>query len=112
GDDAAMGLEQDGGVTLEGDETRTEPLPGKAAVKMDKVNKGSEQLVAEKAGEALAGAMAEAAKAGAEQNDSKKILDRRFDVVIDESRDALLTEFGKETLVDRYLLPGEKFQDL
>jgi len=112
GDDAAMGLEQDGGVTLEGDETRTEPLPGKAAVKMDKVDKGSEQLVAEKAGEALAGAMAEAAKAGAEQSDSKKILDRRFDVAIDESRDALLTEFGKETLVDRYLLPGEKFQDL
>ena len=28
------------------------------------------------------------------------------------SRDALLTEFGKETLRDRYLLPGESYQDL
>ncbi len=26
---------------------------------------------------------------------------------IDPSRDALLTEFGKKTLEDRYLLPGE-----
>jgi len=37
---------------------------------------------------------------------------RRFDVVTDNSRDALLTEFGKETLRDRYLLPGESYQDL
>jgi ribonucleoside-diphosphate reductase alpha chain len=28
------------------------------------------------------------------------------------SRDALLTDFGKATLRDRYLLPGESFQDL
>lgn len=112
GDDAAMGLDQTDGVTLEGDETPADAKPGKAAMKMDKSDKGSEQLVAEKAGEAIAGAMAEAAKASAEQHDSKKILDRRFDITIDESRDALLTEFGKETLVDRYLLPGEKFQDL
>ncbi|WP_205574604.1 ribonucleoside-diphosphate reductase subunit alpha [Indioceanicola profundi] len=33
-------------------------------------------------------------------------------VVVDRSRDALLTEFGKATLTDRYLLPGESFQDL
>jgi ribonucleoside-diphosphate reductase alpha chain len=37
---------------------------------------------------------------------------RRFDVVTDPARDALLTEFGKETLQDRYLLPGESYQDL
>ncbi|WP_096362117.1 ribonucleoside-diphosphate reductase subunit alpha [Sphingobium cloacae] len=43
---------------------------------------------------------------------SSKILDRRFDVVTDPSRDALLTEFGKDTLKDRYLLPGESYQDL
>ncbi|SCW72276.1 ribonucleoside-diphosphate reductase alpha chain [Sphingobium faniae] len=43
---------------------------------------------------------------------SSKILDRRFDVVTDASRDALLTEFGKDTLKDRYLLPGESYQDL
>jgi len=35
-----------------------------------------------------------------------------FAVATDESRDALLTEFGKETLRDRYLLPGEGYQDL
>ncbi|MEL6473305.1 MAG: ribonucleoside-diphosphate reductase subunit alpha [Pseudomonadota bacterium] len=33
-------------------------------------------------------------------------------VEIDASRDALLTEFGKKTLEDRYLLPGESFQDM
>ncbi len=30
----------------------------------------------------------------------------------DVARDALLTEFGKDTLRDRYLLPGESYQDL
>jgi ribonucleoside-diphosphate reductase alpha chain len=30
----------------------------------------------------------------------------------DDTRDALLTEFGKDTLRDRYLLPGESYQDL
>ncbi|MCM8731768.1 ribonucleoside-diphosphate reductase subunit alpha [Hephaestia sp. GCM10023244] len=35
-----------------------------------------------------------------------------YPVEVDHSRDALLTEFGKETLRDRYLLPGESFQDL
>ncbi len=33
-------------------------------------------------------------------------------VVTDPSRDALLTEFGKTTLQDRYLLPGESYQDM
>ncbi len=33
-------------------------------------------------------------------------------VVVDRSRDALLTEFGKTTLDDRYLLPGESYQDM
>jgi ribonucleoside-diphosphate reductase alpha chain len=33
-------------------------------------------------------------------------------VEIDRSRDALLTEFGKATLTDRYLMPGESYQDL
>lgn len=33
-------------------------------------------------------------------------------VVIDRARDSNLTEFGKATLLDRYLLPGESFQDL
>jgi ribonucleoside-diphosphate reductase alpha chain len=33
-------------------------------------------------------------------------------VKTDPSRDALLTDFGKTTLEDRYLLPGESFQDM
>ena len=31
---------------------------------------------------------------------------------LDNSRDALLTDFGKATLQDRYLLPNETFQEL
>ncbi len=34
------------------------------------------------------------------------------EIEIDRSRDALLTEFGKKTMEDRYLLPGESFQDM
>ena len=47
-------------------------------------------------------------------NDSSepKVHARRFAIVTDKSRDALLTDFGKETLEDRYLLPGESYQDL
>ena len=33
-------------------------------------------------------------------------------VSVDRARDGLLTEFGKDTLRDRYLLPGESYQDL
>ena len=33
-------------------------------------------------------------------------------VKLDRTRDALLTEFGKATLIDRYLIPGETFQDM
>ena len=36
----------------------------------------------------------------------------RAAVTIDRSRDALLTDFGKATLEDRYLMPGEAYQDL
>lgn len=43
---------------------------------------------------------------------SKTIDSRRFPVTTDSARDALLTDFGKETLRDRYLLPGESYQDL
>ena len=33
-------------------------------------------------------------------------------VIVDRSRDALLTDFGKAVLNDRYLMPGESYQDL
>ncbi|HET9810330.1 MAG TPA: ribonucleotide reductase N-terminal alpha domain-containing protein, partial [Sphingomicrobium sp.] len=43
---------------------------------------------------------------------SKSVAEPAYAVTTDDSRDALLTEFGKETLRDRYLLPGETYQDL
>jgi len=50
----------------------------------------------------------------AKLNDSgeAKVHARRFEIAVDRSRDSLLTDFGKETLEDRYLLPGESYQDL
>jgi ribonucleoside-diphosphate reductase alpha chain len=38
--------------------------------------------------------------------------ERGIRIRLDRSRDANLTEFGKETLSDRYLMPGESYQDL
>lgn len=71
--------------------------------------KNDAPAAAESKGESVADA-APAAKL----NDSSeaKVHARRFDIVTDKSRDALLTDFGKETLEDRYLLPGESYQDL
>jgi ribonucleoside-diphosphate reductase alpha chain len=34
------------------------------------------------------------------------------DIVLNRDRNALLTDFGKATLEDRYLLPGESYQDM
>jgi len=81
------------------------------AVAMTKTDAGSAGLVEQLGAEALAGAVAGMAKA-AKKDDSKSVQARRFTIVTDESRDALLTDFGKDTLDDRYLLPGEKYQDL
>ncbi len=39
-------------------------------------------------------------------------LQGRHQVRVDRARDALLTDFGRATLSDRYLLPGEGYQDL
>jgi ribonucleoside-diphosphate reductase alpha chain len=90
------------------------PAKDEKAVTMTKTDAGSDALIAAKAGEVLANAMGsamtEAAKADAA--DSKKVNDRRFTITTDNARDANLTEFGKETLTDRYLLPGENYQDL
>ena len=36
----------------------------------------------------------------------------RHQVRVDRSRDSLLTDFGRATLDDRYLMPGEGYQDL
>ena len=86
------------------------PAAPKKAVKMEKKDTGSDSLVIE---QAAAQALTEVAKAAAEPvDDSKTVRPRRFTIEMDSSRDALLTDFGKETLNDRYLLPGESYQDL
>lgn len=36
----------------------------------------------------------------------------KYQIQLSPERDALLTDFGKDTLIDRYLLPGETFQEL
>ncbi|MCP2669396.1 ribonucleoside-diphosphate reductase subunit alpha [Maricaulaceae bacterium EIL42A08] len=59
-------------------------------------------------------AIAAAAKASEERRGRPKAVNLRLveKVKTDDSRDALLTDFGKKTLVDRYLLPGESYQDM
>jgi len=43
---------------------------------------------------------------------STEIRPQLYPIEVDHGRDALLTDFGKDTLSDRYLLPGESYQDL
>ncbi|HQS71530.1 MAG TPA: ribonucleotide reductase N-terminal alpha domain-containing protein, partial [Novosphingobium sp.] len=74
---------------------------------MNAKDAGSDALVA-----GMAATVAAAAVAAAPVSDSKTVNPRRFTIVTDHARDALLTDFGKDTLDDRYLLPGEKYQDL
>jgi ribonucleoside-diphosphate reductase alpha chain len=81
-----------------------------AVAMTDKTDAGSAELVEKLGAEAVAGALAGAAKVRFE--DSKSVQPRRFQIATDPGRDALLTDFGKDTLDDRYLLPGEKYQDL
>jgi ribonucleoside-diphosphate reductase alpha chain len=79
----------------------------KVAMGLNAKDTGSEALVATMTASAMA-----AAAVNAPNEDSKTINARRFTIVTDHSRDVLLTAFGKDTLDDRYLLPGEKYQDL
>jgi ribonucleoside-diphosphate reductase alpha chain len=51
----------------------------------------------------------EAAKLHAAEKPQLRLVSK---VEVDRSRDALLTDFGKTTLEDRYLLPGESYQDM
>ena len=121
GDEAAMGLEFPDTVPAEGatkarpsaKAKQVEQAPEGTAMTMDRKD-GSEGLVVE---QAAAEAMATAIKAAVQsesgpESDSKAVHARRFTIATDSSRDALLTEFGKDTLTDRYLLPGESYQDL
>jgi ribonucleoside-diphosphate reductase alpha chain len=51
-------------------------------------------------------------EARAKMAEGSKAVAEVYPLEIDSSRDSLLTDFGKETLRDRYLLPGESYQDL
>ena len=51
-------------------------------------------------------------EAGAQARADRPQLQLVRKVEVDRSRDALLTDFGKTTLEDRYLLPGESYQDM
>ena len=73
--------------------------------------KGSEAVMSDMA-TTLLEAVTSAAGDDAPVSDSKRINAQLYAVEVDHSRDALLTDFGKETLKDRYLLPGESYQDL
>jgi len=84
---------------------------GPAVAMAEKTDAGSTGLVEKLGAEALAGALAQAAPAR-KKEDSKSVQPRRFAIATDAARDALLTAFGKDTLDDRYLLPGETYQDL
>ncbi|WP_144096291.1 ribonucleoside-diphosphate reductase subunit alpha [Croceicoccus sediminis] len=91
----------------------TTPVEADVQDKMNKTDTIEDAPVAEAAAEALGNAVAEAVKsAAAPKRSSKDIMPRRFTIVTDAERDANLTEFGKETLKDRYLLPNETYQDL
>lgn len=90
--------------------TRKAAQPAEAkAVDMQADDKGSADLVSA-AAVIMASATSDAAKA--QPIDSKSVNPRRFTIVTDAARDAKLTIFGKDTLDDRYLLPGETYQDL
>ncbi|WP_313803527.1 ribonucleoside-diphosphate reductase subunit alpha [Sphingobium sp.] len=78
----------------------------------EQVGAGDVATVIDEVVEAVADKKKAPAKAVAAPASSSTVQERRFPVKTDNSRDALLTEFGKDTLKDRYLLPGEDYQDL
>ncbi len=82
----------------------------------EEYGKDVEEHEIELAADMVAAVLAPAAPASAKKARQKpKTSKPRADVrppVQDRSRDALLTDFGKKTLVDRYLLPGESYQDM
>jgi len=74
----------------------------------------SDSATAAGVAEALAGRIAAPTVPGSAADNIPAPPRVRDDIVItvDRSRDQLLTEFGKKTLEDRYLLPGESYQDM
>src|SRR3546814_825880 len=92
---------------------RDVPVRTTGAVAMDFRDQEREESMATDAIEAAAASAAAAVgEALADTSTGHGARPLPYPVEVDHSRDALLTEFGKETLRDRYLLPGESFQDL
>src|SRR4051794_17597719 len=60
----------------------------------------------------VAAATVEAPKKARAAGEGKAPKPKVYPVEVDHSRDSLLTDFGRDTLQDRYLLPGETYQDL
>jgi len=106
------------GTTMMADDKAPEKAP--STRKAAKAAKAAPNNTATAAVEAAAADLAAAASAAllasappaAQPLDSKAVNPRRFTIRTDASRDAKLTAFGKDTLDDRYLLPGETYQDL
>jgi len=73
---------------------------------------GADTLFAALAQGTMAGAVAAAQAPAPARPGTSEVMPWRFPVTVDRSRDALLTNFGRDTLDDRYLLPGESYQDL
>ncbi len=94
---------------ITGDTATREAGSGPAVLMADRTDAGSSDLVAQMGADVLVQAVKMSANP---QGDSKAIMARRFVIVTDPARDVLLTDFGKDTLDDRYLLPGETYQDL
>jgi ribonucleoside-diphosphate reductase alpha chain len=80
-----------------------------ATLTPERTEEGGDALAANLAQGVLAAAAAAAAQS---RPGTSEIMPWKFPVTVDRSRDALLTDFGKDTLDDRYLLPGESYQDL
>ncbi len=101
---ASLGLAETANAELLNDQSNSLTLEERPAMPMDDKTDAMTQL--------LAAGLAAQAAAPRQPEDTKKVNPRRFTIVTDPSRDARLTDFGKETLDDRYLLPGESYQDL
>ena len=114
-DGDTSGGQADGSAVVEAPhaEARNKEAGTSPAIPMaDKIQSRDGDLISDadvlaRAGEAMA-----AVAAATEPRDSKSVQARRYTIVTDHARDELLTLFGKDTLDDRYLLPGETYQDL
>ncbi len=118
-------LVRDSGVVdnyLDQDESETALAVETAdAVESDQFHAKTEQPSTETTALQTADLLADATAQESDANASEAVTDgmrdlaqneRGIQVRLDRSRDANLTAFGKATLLDRYLMPGEHFQDI